>query len=83
MVLKVVPVDDSLTTVAEDEVKVDAVGVEGCCALVEEIEEGFCDELLAPIVEAPLDARGVNNEFELPRLVLEAKVLPPNPSEPI
>jgi hypothetical protein len=71
-VLVVVPMDE----VEDDGVAVAAVGVEGCCAIVEELKEGFCKELLAPVVEAPLDATVVNNEFELPGLVLEAEVLP-------
>jgi hypothetical protein len=65
-------------------VDVVAVKVKGSCALVEEIEEGFCN----PGDDAPLDATFVNNKFELPGLVLETevllaiyKLLPPNPSE--
>lgn len=70
--LVVVPMDE----VEDDGVAVVAVGVEGCCAIVEELKERVCKELLAAVVEAPLDATVVNNEFELLGLVLEAEVRP-------
>ena len=90
LVIDVIEVAVVAVTVAVT-VRVAVAGVEGCCALVdEEVEEGFCKELLAPLVEAPFDATVVNNEFELPGLVLKAEVLPtrdklfpPNPSAPI
>jgi hypothetical protein len=72
-VLEVIPMDE----VEGDGVAVvDAVGVEGCCEFAEEMEEGFCNELLAPVVEPPFDATVVNNALEMLGLFLEAEVLP-------
>jgi hypothetical protein len=84
----VVVADEVPVGVAVAVVDAVAVKVKGSCEFV---EEGFCNELLAaPVDDAPFDATVVNNEFELPGLVLETEVLrarerlfPPNPSESI